>query len=428
MAGNHHGLVQTGIAVGKDVNARSLFTINIRIREVAAVLHAEAFHQFVGGIGTALTQAVQREAAPAPAPAAVGQGKGGMGVEELLVMGFVVAVTVGPAVGGTVTGLILRGRHDQRIIVAVGGIVIEEIVAVFQAAVPKGRILLAEPYVLFALQSGRGLGIAHVGFAVVEQRGGGEHPHLGAQGAGRCAGETAGPLADIGIGDIPDETGLLDGAHDERIDELHRFHGGSAAVGELLAHFIGLSHQAQSAEVAESVIVTAGHDGVGFSLEAALLVVAHIRHVLDVLDELPAFAHGLVDGHAAAGVRVQSAGEGLIGKFSLKVTVFGILGVLGEATGIVALDGTAPAAVAVVGVRQGRDGSTVHHVTGGVLAVQLSVGAPEEVTGILCAGKDRLHVHVHARGLLQESVAHGELVHAGGKAGGGADSQKQYMY
>ena len=226
-----------------------------------------------------------------------------MGVEQLLVVGRIVAVTVAAAEGPAVTGLVLRSRLDQRVVVAVRGVVIEEVLAVLEAAVPQGGILLAEPHVLDVGELGHLVGgVLHVRLGAVEQRGGGEHPHLGAQGAGGGAGEAAGPLALVGIGDVPDEAGLVDRAYDQGVDELDGLHGRRAAGGVVLAHAVGLAGEAEAAEVAERVIVPAGHDGVGLAAETALLVVGHVGHALDVLDELPAFAHGLVDGDAAAGV------------------------------------------------------------------------------------------------------------------------------
>ena len=350
-----------------------------------------------------------------------------MRVEQFLVVGLVVSVAVAAAVSRPVTGLILRGRLDQLIEVAVRRIVIEEIVAGIEALLPEGRVLPAEPHVLDVGELGHLVRrVLHVRLVVVEQRGGGEHPHLGAQRTGGSAGETAGPLAHVGVGDVPDVTGLVDGADDQGVDELHGLHRGGAAAGERLSHTIGLAGEAESAEIAECVEITAGHDGIGFAAETALLVVRHVGHAVDVLDDLPAFAHGLVDGDTAAGIGVETTLGG-IGELALEVTVVGILGVLGQRTRVVALDRAAPGDVAMVGIGERIDRRSVHHVTGSIGAIELSVSTPQEVAGVFRAREDGVDIHIDARRFLQEGVTDGELVDAGRNEQGSENSENQYF-
>ena len=90
--------------------------VEILIREVAAVLHAEALHQFVGGNLAALTYTVDGPTVPAPTPSVVhvavlygaGEQLSGMNIEDLLVMGGIVAVAVGTTIGCTIACLVLR--------------------------------------------------------------------------------------------------------------------------------------------------------------------------------------------------------------------------------------------------------------------------------------------------------------------------------
>ena len=422
LAGNYHRLVEARVAVGKDVDALRVLagTIDIGVGEVAAVLHTEALHQLVGRNGAALTVAVEGKASPAPAPIVltlaiddgIAQVLRGMNIEKFLVALLVVAIAVCATIGHAIAAFVLCLWLNELVVVAIGGIVVEEVVAVLQAAVPERRVFLAEPHVLFFFKAGGALVVGHIRLTAVEQRRGGKHPYLSAQGTGRSASEASGPLTYVGVRNIPDETGLIDGALNERIDKLYGLPGGGTSFGEAFAHAERFLHEAEATEVAESVEIAAGHDGVGLAAQAAFLVLTHILDAVDVLNKLPALAHGLVNRDAPASIRIQATGLCGIREFTLVVTVVGVLGVLGQTAGIVALLGAAPADVAVIGIRQHIDGRAVHHITSGIGAVELSVGAPQEIAGIFGLGEHGVDVHVDARSFLEEGVAHVEFINA----------------
>ena len=139
LTGHEDGLIQARVAVCEHIVPVGILAraVDVRIGEVAAVLHAEALHQLVRRHRAALSVAVQCKAAPAPAPAAVRERQRRVRVKQLLVVRRVVAVAVGAAVGRAVARLVLSRRLYQRVVVAVLRVVLEELVAILQAAAPQ---------------------------------------------------------------------------------------------------------------------------------------------------------------------------------------------------------------------------------------------------------------------------------------------------
>ena len=79
----------------------------------------------------------------------------------------------------------------------------------------------------------------------------------------------------------------------------------------------------------------------------------------------------------------------------------------------------------MIGVGKHVDRRAVHHVSGRIGAVELAIGAPQEIAGVFCAREHGVDVDVHARGLLEEGVTDSELVDARGEAESGRDAQHQ---
>ena len=118
----------------------------------------------------------------------------------------------------------------------------------------------------------------------------------------------------------------------------------------MLTYAVSLAGEAEAAEAAECVIVAAGHNGIGLAFETALLVIGHVRNLIDILNELPALAHGLINGDSAAGIFIDAFVNGLIGEFALEVSVGIVLAVFCKGSRIIGLWRATPTAVAVVGI------------------------------------------------------------------------------
>ena len=315
--GHQHGLIEARVAVSIDVDAIGVLarTVEVHVGEVAAVAHAEALHEFVGGNGTALTETVEGESCPTPTPAVlalavdhgVTQVLCGMNIEDFLVASLVVAIAIGAAEGHAIAAFVLRLGLYELVVVAIGGIIVKEVIAILQAALPQRGVFLAEPHVFLVLKAGGLLGGGHVRLVAVEQRRGGKHPNLRAKGTGRGLCQASRPLADVGVGNAPDEAGLVDGTLNKRVDELDGLPSGGTAFGEVLTHGEGFLHEAQAAEVAEGVVVAACHDGISLTAQTALLGFRHVGHLLDILDNLPALAHGFVNRDTATSITRQTA-------------------------------------------------------------------------------------------------------------------------
>ena len=156
---HEHCLIQTRVAVGEDVIAVRIlaWSVDVRIRENATILHTEALHELVGRNGTTLAVAVEGETSPSPSPSVfydstvtnhVGHQLSRVDIENLLMTSLVVAIAVSTAVSHTVASFVLSLWLNQLVVVAVGSVVVEELIAILQAAVPKAWVFLAVPHIL----------------------------------------------------------------------------------------------------------------------------------------------------------------------------------------------------------------------------------------------------------------------------------------
>ena len=172
------------------------------------------------------------------------------------------------------------------------------------------------------------------------------HPHLSTKRTSRSTGQTARPTTNFIIGNIPNKSWFLDSTVDNRVDKLYSLPSGSTASFVAFSYSICFFNKAKTTEITESIKVTTCHNGISLTTQTTFFIFTHIRHLLEILDELPAFTDGLVNRDTTIAIRISC----LIGKFTLIVTIGVILTVLGQISSIVGLLRTAPSAITMIRV------------------------------------------------------------------------------
>ena len=229
---------------------------------------------------------------------------------------------------------------------------------------------------LLILKSSRFIGIPHIRLIAIEQWGCGKHPHLCTQRTSRSTSQTTRPLTDICIGNIPDVSRLVDGTLNQRVNKLYGLPSGRTTFSKVFTHGKCLFHEAQSTEITECVKITAGHNRIGLATQTTFLRIIHIGNTVDILDNLPTLAYGLVNRYTTTSIAIQTSRFRRIREFTLEVTVIRILCILGQTSRIVTLNRTAPSHIAMIGVGKHVDRCTVHHISRSVGTIELTVCTP----------------------------------------------------
>ena len=309
----------------------------------------------------------------------------------------VISLAVGIAV--VLRPLVAVLVHQFERIASAGIEFVEESLAGVLQGVPQLGLVSAIPHEMLLL----GLGVAAVvPLRVVEERRGCKLPYLALQGHGTCLGPVAGVHSGVVHRPRQHGNGIVEQPHHEVDCLLHR--GPRQTVGGVVPAEGALDDGHAAIEL-ERIEILGRYQALGLSDVLPLLVFAHVRHAVDVLDENPTVA----DGFESVIVAVVEEHTALIRAVGVERA-----GVVGHAAALVGEVAQIAVGHAVelrgVGVISERE--AVHAAVRQAIVLE-RIDAGQILLGVFGFAEHRVNGNVAAGRLLQEAVTELEFVGAG---------------